>query len=268
MANPVAFIFAHPDDETFLCSAFIRKLADEGNHPLLLLATKGDAGNKNGSYLHASREELAAVRVREMEEAAAILGLHSITHLGYPDGLLDTVNEPECVERIADFLNLHKCPVVVTFPENGGNGHRDHMAISKLTTMAVTSGRCPYVQRLYYIAASATPTAAPAPAAVPEAASAVASAAAPEAASAATPAAAGQHAQPIGPQLDTRPMWNIKAAALRAHNSQILAIKRYFGDLNECPEIRRFETLQLVWERGSTQPQSHVLWLTEGLEKE
>ena len=58
MCAHAAFCYAHPDDETFLSGCLIRMLADCSHPPALLLATRGDAGNKNGAYSQLSREEL------------------------------------------------------------------------------------------------------------------------------------------------------------------------------------------------------------------
>jgi LmbE family N-acetylglucosaminyl deacetylase len=62
MSQTIGFIYAHPDDETFLSACLIRQLADEGNETVLLLATKGDAGKKNDPVSHLSNEEFGAVR--------------------------------------------------------------------------------------------------------------------------------------------------------------------------------------------------------------
>ncbi|OXM87999.1 PIG-L deacetylase family protein [Paenibacillus rigui] len=216
MNQTAAFIYAHPDDETFLSGCLIRQLADRGAKPILLLATKGDAGKKNGSLQQATNEELAAVRVKEMDKAAHILGLSLVEHLGYPDGKLNTVPTEAAVEAILAFINTHQPENVFTFGEDGGNGHPDHIAISKLTTSAATSGRCPSVRRLFYVASETLLT------------------------------------QGLSPAIsvDTEPNWAVKAAALRAHDSQMLAIERYFGSLASFPEHRRYESFVLAWEQG------------------
>ena len=49
MSQTAAFIYAHPDDETFLSGCLIRQLADQGDNPILLLATRGEAGRQEWS---------------------------------------------------------------------------------------------------------------------------------------------------------------------------------------------------------------------------
>ncbi|GGG13550.1 PIG-L deacetylase family protein [Paenibacillus abyssi] len=232
MKQTVAFLYAHPDDETFLSGCLIRQLADEGHIPVLLLATKGDAGKKNGRAAHLSNEELAVMREKEMEKAADILGISNITYLNYLDGKLNTVDEQMFVDQVVRFLNEHRPKVIVTFPENGGNYHPDHIAISQITTSAVLSGRCPSVEKLYY-------------AGIREDIDAI----------------QGQPAITV----DTNPQWNVKAEALRAHQSQIFAIERYFGDLNACPENRRHEAFTLRWERGADWPNKAEQSLFDGM---
>ncbi|MCI3920890.1 PIG-L family deacetylase [Paenibacillus sp. TRM 82003] len=220
MAN-VLFSYAHPDDETFLSAALIRRLADAGDPPALLLATRGDAGNNNGAFAHYSREALGALREAEMRRAADILGVGALHFLGLPDGKLHDADEGAFLQQITNFIRDNRPHTVFTFPPDGGNFHKDHMAISRVTTMAVASGACPSVERLYYVMSDTL---------------------------------ASEGRRPTF-AIDTEPHWPTKAEALRAHESQILAIERYFGKLDEFPEARRFETFVLAWERGAHWPE-------------
>ncbi|MCR8630530.1 PIG-L deacetylase family protein [Paenibacillus radicis (ex Xue et al. 2023)] len=231
MTPTIGFIYAHPDDETFLSACLIKQLVHEGEQPVLLLATKGDAGKKNGYVAHLSNEELAALRVQEMEQAAEILGLTVIEHLGHPDGKLNQVDETLFIEQVAEFINKYQLKVIFSFPEDGGNFHPDHMAISKMATLAVLSGKCPSVQKLYYCISNTLL----------------------------------QQGHEPSISVDTMPQWEIKAKALRAHASQILAIERYFGDLSLCPENRRYESFVLGWERGVLWPQKRELSVLDDL---
>ncbi|MBP1155001.1 MULTISPECIES: PIG-L family deacetylase [unclassified Paenibacillus] len=216
MSQTVGFIYAHPDDETFLSACLIRQLADQGHRPVLLLATKGDAGKKNGYLSHLSNEELAEVRVKEMEKAAEILGLSVVEHLGFPDGKSNTVDEKIFIDGIVNFVNTYEPSMLFTFPADGGNFHPDHMTISKMTTAAVLSGRCPSVNKLYYSMSNTLMEEGYKPSIV----------------------------------IDTEEQWPMKADALKAHMSQIFAIERHFGKLDSVPENRRYESFVLAWEKG------------------
>lgn len=94
------------------------------------------------------------------------------------------------------------------------------MAISRMTARAVTSGACPTVERLYYVMSDTL----------------------------------AQEGRRPTLTIDTRPLWPVKADALRAHASQRLAIERYFGKLDDVPESRRYESFVLAWERGASWP--------------
>ncbi|GJM70209.1 hypothetical protein HMSSN036_24250 [Paenibacillus macerans] len=145
----VAFIYAHPDDETFGCSYLIRQIADEGSRAVLLTATRGDAG-KTGRLGAMTREELAAKRDLELEKAANILGISTVEQLGMGDGKLKETDPALLREKVADFLRRHQAEIVVTFPEDGISGHQDHIVIHHAVNDVVFSGQAPTVQKLYY----------------------------------------------------------------------------------------------------------------------
>ncbi|MBB3111858.1 LmbE family N-acetylglucosaminyl deacetylase [Paenibacillus phyllosphaerae] len=221
MSYNILFSYAHPDDETFLSACLIHQLAEAGEPAALLLATRGDAGSKNGAFGHLTREQLGELREEEMERAARVLKLGQVTHLGFPDGKLAEVDPGSAVDAIAETVNRLQPSVVFTFPPDGCNYHPDHMAISRLTTEAVVSGRCPSVRQLYYVMSGAL------------------------------------HEEGRRPNLviDTAPLWAMKAEALRCHDSQILAIMRHFGPLETVLDDRRFEAFALAWEQGAMWPE-------------
>ncbi|WNR42197.1 PIG-L deacetylase family protein [Paenibacillus roseipurpureus] len=223
MVSRYGFSYAHPDDETFLSGCLIRHLADQGEAPVLLLATCGEAG-RQGLERAKNREELAQLREQEMEAAAEILGIAKVEHLKWPDGQLDEVDFPTLVQGIVAFIQRHQIEILFTFAEDGGNGHRDHIAISKATTAAVMSGECPSVRELYYTASPLLREQGYLPSIV----------------------------------IDTEPLWEVKAAALRAHETQHVTIGRYFGNLVDFPEERRWEAFVLSWQDGVWWPKNNV----------
>lgn len=216
----VAFIYAHPDDETFGCSYLIRQIADEGGCPVLLTATRGDAG-KTGHLEPMSKEELAALRELELEKAVGILGMSAAEQLGMKDGKLGEVEAGLLQEKIVDFLRRHQADIVVTFPEDGLSGHRDHIVIHHAVKEIVTSGQVPSVQKLYYNQA---------------------------------PALASDHPGIL--RIEGRDRWETKRQALEAHESQAFSVERVFGKLGpEVPPDHHHELFELAWERGVSYPQ-------------
>jgi N-acetylglucosamine malate deacetylase 2 len=219
MTHRFGFIYAHPDDETFLSACVILELADRGQSPVLLLATRGEAG-RNGTIRATNKEELAALREQEMEAAASILGISCVEYLGWPDGQLGNIDFEALVDGVISFIQRNELEVLFTFPADGGNGHPDHVAISKATTAAVLSGKCPTVHKLYYAATGSLRTAGYVPSIA----------------------------------IDTEARWAVKAAALRAHATQHIAIAKYFGNLDEFPAERRTEAFVLGWCDGQMWP--------------
>jgi len=233
MTKPkVGFIYAHPDDETFGCASLIRELADQDNEPVLLCATRGDAG-KTGRLGEMTREELAVLREQELRTAGDIMGLSVIHHLGYPDGKLKDVPRAELVEHIVQFIQYHQLAVVVTFPEDGVSGHLDHIAIHHATNEAIFSGRCPSVQKLYYNA----------------------------------PFAVRESGEGVTLKVLVEPHWTMKAAALRAHQSQVFSVERVFGDLEQMPDQAwaKEEVFMLAWERGTHWPKKQEVTIYDDL---
>lgn len=223
MGQRYGFIYAHPDDETFLSGCLIRQLADQGDRPVLLLATRGDAG-RLGLERAADKAELARLREQEMNAAAEILGISQVEHLGWPDGQLAAIDFDALVAGVVSFIQRYEVENVFSFAEDGGNGHPDHVTISKAATAAVLSGQCPSVRRLYYALSGSL------------------------------------HEQGYQPSIlvDTEKGWTMKAAALKAHATQHVAIAKYFGDLADFPQVRRWEAFVLGWQDGVMWPEQKI----------
>jgi LmbE family N-acetylglucosaminyl deacetylase len=83
-------VFAHPDDAEFMCGGTVAAWAADGTEVHYACVTDGSAGSNEPG---ASREEMRAVRERELREAAEVLGVASCTFLGFPDGELTVTRE-------------------------------------------------------------------------------------------------------------------------------------------------------------------------------
>jgi N-acetylglucosamine malate deacetylase 2 len=136
------FSFAHPDDETFLVAGIACLYGEQGVRLALATATLGEAG-KCGDPPVCSREELPAVRERELRAAAQLLGLGAPTLLGYRDRELANAPPMEIREKLVGVIREHRPDVVVTFDPNGSNAHPDHIAISRFTSDAVAAAGDP-----------------------------------------------------------------------------------------------------------------------------
>lgn len=147
-------VFAHPDDESFLCGGALARYAAAGARVVLACATRGEAGEISDPAL-ASPDTLAEVRTRELADAAAILGVAAIHYLDYQDGTLPAVPFPEGVERVAGVLAAERPTVVLTFGPEGVYGHADHVMVHRWAKQAVLDAQAaggPAPARLYYCA--------------------------------------------------------------------------------------------------------------------
>jgi LmbE family N-acetylglucosaminyl deacetylase len=140
-------VLAHPDDESFGIGGTLAKAAAAGVRVVLVCATRGQAGIPG-----LTGDEAGALRQKELEAAAAALGINELRWLQYMDGRLGEADTEEVVALLATIMWQTRPQAVITFGPDGISGHPDHMAIHRFTTIAVDRA-LPYT-RLYYMAAS------------------------------------------------------------------------------------------------------------------
>lgn len=83
-------IAAHPDDIEFGAAGTIARWTDEGAQVVFCMVTNGAAGSNKPE---ADLAELIRIRQEEQCAAAALLGVHDVRFLGYPDGVLQPTLE-------------------------------------------------------------------------------------------------------------------------------------------------------------------------------
>jgi LmbE family N-acetylglucosaminyl deacetylase len=130
-------LFAHPDDEVFCVGGTIARAAAAGAETAVVSLTRGDAGQIRDSAV-ATRRTLGATRVGELEAAAAALGVGRAECLDLGDGQLAGMSYAVLVDQVQDVLERHVPDVVVTFGDDGGFGHLDHMTSSRAVLSART----------------------------------------------------------------------------------------------------------------------------------
>ena len=148
-------VFAHPDDETFGTGGTLARYgADPDVRVVLVCATRGEAGEISDPSL-ATPEHLGEVREQELCCAAQLLGVDAVFFLGYRDsGMAGTpenkdpralamADPAEAVGKIVAHIRRERPEVVVTFDENGGYGHPDHMAIHRFAKAAFAAAADP-----------------------------------------------------------------------------------------------------------------------------
>lgn len=117
-ALDILAIMAHPDDAELLCGGTLIKSSDGGRRVGVLDLTAGEMGS-SGS---------AALRAREAEEAADMMGLAERRCAGLADAAL--VNDAESRAVVARHVRELRPRVVVTHWKVGR--HRDHRITSEL----------------------------------------------------------------------------------------------------------------------------------------
>src|SRR5437588_392931 len=108
-------VHAHPDDESSKGAGSIAKYHAEGIHTVLVCCTGGEAGDILNPAMDKPevRDNLPAVRKRELERAASIIGYDEVVMLGYKDsGMHEKMEElgiespwKERMERMKDWPN-------------------------------------------------------------------------------------------------------------------------------------------------------------------
>jgi LmbE family N-acetylglucosaminyl deacetylase len=232
-------VHAHPDDEASQTGGTLARYAAAGWRTVLITCTDGSQGDgphgeKPGHPGH-DPQQVAALRSRELDLAAAALGVHDIVKLGYPDSGMpdDNAIPPRAdtfsrrpitpmVTRLVRLLRHYQPDVIVTYPSNGLSGHPDHIRTHQLVHAALRnvadavdepggqSLSTRKVTKLYYIAMSKTRL---------------------RAVRAGTRAAFGENAwvppeemaiddSEITTVIDVAPYWDNKVRALSAHASQ------------------------------------------------
>ncbi|MGW0987297.1 N-acetyl-1-D-myo-inositol-2-amino-2-deoxy-alpha-D-glucopyranoside deacetylase [Streptomyces sp. NPDC002486] len=147
-------VHAHPDDESIINGATMARYAAEGAHVTLVTCTLGERGEVIPPELaHLTGAALGQHRRRELTAALAELGVRDFRLLGgagrYSDsgmmGLPDN-DDPGCfwqadvdaaAAHLVEVIREVRPQVLVTYDENGGYGHPDHIQAHRVAMRAV-----------------------------------------------------------------------------------------------------------------------------------
>lgn len=121
-------VFAHPDDETFICGGSLAKYAAQGHRVVLVCATKGEMGRRMGVPPIATRETIAKLREDELSRACRELHVAQLEWLNLRDKTLEIQSFDTLTDSVLRHIELEQPQVVVTFHEKLG-GHPDHCTI-------------------------------------------------------------------------------------------------------------------------------------------
>ncbi len=142
-------VHAHPDDEAIGSGGILKKYSDQGIRTVLVVATKGEAGEIDGRIpMGEERERIVDLRLEELECSRRILGVQQVHFMGYRDsgmagrpenklpGAFAAADPEEAVGRLVEIIRMEKPHVITTYNENGIYGHPDHVMVNRVTVRA------------------------------------------------------------------------------------------------------------------------------------
>jgi N-acetyl-1-D-myo-inositol-2-amino-2-deoxy-alpha-D-glucopyranoside deacetylase len=149
-------VHAHPDDETIGTGATMAKYAADGALVTLVTCTLGEEGEilvPGLSHLASDKEDrLGEHRITELDAACRAMGVTDHRFLGGPgryrdSGMMGTPQNDrsdtfwqapfdEAADALVAIVREVRPQVVVTYDENGGYGHPDHIQAHRIAVAA------------------------------------------------------------------------------------------------------------------------------------
>ena len=132
-------LVAHPDDAEYMCGGTVARWSLEGTEVHYVVITDGSAGSNSSG---AVREETSRVRKAEQQDAAAVLGVETVTFLDFTDGMLEVTPETRRavtreVRRIRPDVLVAPDPSRLWSANRTYVNHSDHRAAGELALRSV-----------------------------------------------------------------------------------------------------------------------------------
>jgi len=135
-AMNVLAVGCHPDDLENGCSGTLAKYVKLGHKVFMCHVANGDKG-----HVVIMPDELAAIRAREAEESAEIIGAEVI-NLDVPDLEVDS-NNPAIANKLVDAVRYAKPDLIITHSPD--DYMKDHTEVSRLVFDASFSSSVPHM---------------------------------------------------------------------------------------------------------------------------
>ncbi len=163
MAKTLLAVHAHPDDETITTGGTLARYSAEGVRTIVVTCTHGDLGEVRDPALLAAADSVADLRDRELDAAAARLGVSRVVRLGYSDsglagwpenfrpGALSVADLGEAAARLLEIIEEERPQVMLAYDASGGYGHPDHIKAHQVAVAAFQASGAARPARLYFV---------------------------------------------------------------------------------------------------------------------
>lgn len=142
-------VIAHPDDEIISAGVLIRA-KKMGFNTHLVCATRGEACRvKNREVMNENNK--VEVRTKELQESCKVIGVSTLNFLELSDSKGAHWDKEVGEKKLGEIFHRIKPDVIITLPEDGGNGHPDHKAISALTVNVFSKYKLSNSGSLYFL---------------------------------------------------------------------------------------------------------------------
>jgi len=157
-------VHAHPDDEAVATGGVLHRYAGEGIRTILVTCTDGEFGDGPGGVKPDQPghdpEAVKRIRALELQASCRELAISRLELLGYHDsgmaewdragtsGSFVSSDLDEEVARLARLIEKYRPQVVISYAEDGGYGHPDHIRTHQVARGAVLATGIP--NKLYY----------------------------------------------------------------------------------------------------------------------
>ena len=154
-------VHAHPDDETITTGGTLARYSAEGARTVVVTCTHGDLGWVFEPSLVG--QDVGALRDRELESAARVLGVGRLVRLGYADsgmpgapenqrpGAFAAADLAEAADRLVRVLEDERPQVMLAYDETGGYGHPDHVKAHQVAVAAFEAAGAAQPAKLYFV---------------------------------------------------------------------------------------------------------------------
>jgi N-acetylglucosamine malate deacetylase 1 len=123
---------AHPDDVEIACAGTLARCLQRGDSVSMIVMCNG-----NSASTSLGPEELAAVRSRELKDAAKVLGVESLIELGLPD--FGVWLQCEILMKLTDAIRQLRPDAVIThFDADYGSDHNHTLKLVQDATLAAS----------------------------------------------------------------------------------------------------------------------------------